>query len=44
MDASRFAQKVKATEERVIAEIRGGADPLEAHERVNYDNMLKANA
>ena len=37
-----FAQKVKATEERVIAEIRAGADPVEAHERVNYDNMLKA--
>jgi regulator of RNase E activity RraA len=37
-----FAQKVKATEERVIAEIRAGADPVEAHEKVNYDNMLKA--
>ncbi len=39
-----FAQKVKATEERVIAEIRAGADPVEAHQRVNYDNMLKAAA
>ena len=39
-----FAQKVRATEERVIAEIRAGADPVEAHQRVNYDNMLKANA
>lgn len=39
-----FAQKVRATEERVIAEIRAGADPVEAHERVNYDNMLKARA
>ncbi|MBK7661135.1 MAG: RraA family protein [Betaproteobacteria bacterium] len=38
-----FAQKVRATEERVIAEIRAGADPVEAHQRVNYDNMLKAN-
>ena len=37
-----FAQKVKATEERVIAEIRAGADSIEAHERVNYDNMPKA--
>ena len=37
-----FAQKVRATEERVIAEIRAGADPVEAHQRVNYDNMLKA--
>ncbi len=39
-----FAKKVKATEDRVIAEIRGGADPIEAHEKVNYDNMLKAQA
>jgi len=39
-----FAQKVKATEDRVIAEIRAGADPVEAHQRVNYDNMLKSNA
>jgi len=39
-----FAQKVKATEDRVIAEIRAGADPVEAHQRVNYDNMLKAAA
>lgn len=39
-----FAQKVRATEERVIAEIRAGADPVEAHERANYDNMLKADA
>jgi 4-hydroxy-4-methyl-2-oxoglutarate aldolase len=44
MDVLPFAQKVKATEERVIAEIRAGADPVEAHQRVNYDNMLKANA
>jgi len=39
-----FAKKVKATEDRVIAEIRAGADPVEAHEKVNYDNMLKAQA
>jgi regulator of RNase E activity RraA len=44
LDVLPFAQKVKATEERVIAEIRAGADPIEAHQRVNYDNMLKANA
>ena len=41
-DVLAFAQKEKATEERVIAEIRAGADPIEAHQRVNYDNMLKA--
>jgi 4-hydroxy-4-methyl-2-oxoglutarate aldolase len=39
-----FAQKVKATEERIIAEVRRGVDPVEAHEKVNYDNMLKAKA
>jgi 4-hydroxy-4-methyl-2-oxoglutarate aldolase len=39
-----FAQKVKATEDGVIAAIRAGADPMEAHEKVNYDNMLKAQA
>jgi regulator of RNase E activity RraA len=36
-----FAQKVKATEEKVIAQIRAGAEPVEAHVQVNYDNMLK---
>jgi regulator of RNase E activity RraA len=39
-----FAQKVKATEERIIAQVRAGMDPVEAHEKVNYDNMLKAQA
>ena len=39
-----FAQKVKATEDSVIAAIRAGADPVQAHEKVNYDNMLKASA
>ena len=39
-----FAQKVKATEDGVIAAIRAGADPIEAHEKVNYDNMLKTTA
>ena len=39
-----FAQKVKATEDRVIAQVRAGMDPVEAHEKVNYDNMLKAQA
>ena len=39
-----FAQKVKATEEEVIAQIRAGADPVEAHVQVNYDNMLKKQA
>ena len=41
-EALAIAQKVKATEERVIAAIRAGGDPVEVHEKVNYDNMLKA--
>jgi regulator of RNase E activity RraA len=36
-----FAQMVKATEDRVIAAVRSGVDPIEAHEKVNYDSMLK---
>ena len=41
VEVLEFAQKVKATEEKVIAQIRAGADPVEAHVQVNYDNMLK---
>jgi 4-hydroxy-4-methyl-2-oxoglutarate aldolase len=37
-----FAQMVKATEERLIAEIRAGVDPIAAHERVKYDSFLRA--
>lgn len=44
VEVLEFAQKVKRTEDGVIAAIRAGADPMEAHEKVNYDNMLKANA
>jgi len=40
-DVLEFAQKVKATEDKVIAQIRAGADPVDAHVQVNYDNMLK---
>ena len=36
-----FGQMVKATEDRVIAAVRAGVDPIEAHEKVNYDSMLK---
>jgi 4-hydroxy-4-methyl-2-oxoglutarate aldolase len=35
------ATACKATEDGVIAAIRAGADPIEAHERVRYDAMLK---
>ena len=41
LDVLEFAQKVRATEERVIAEVRRGVDPVAAHEAVQYDNMLK---
>jgi 4-hydroxy-4-methyl-2-oxoglutarate aldolase len=41
-EALAIAQKVKATEERVIAAIRAGGEPVDVHEKVNYDNMLKA--
>lgn len=37
----QFAQKVRATEERVIAEVRRGVDPIQAHENVQYDTMLQ---
>ncbi len=37
-----FAQMVKATEDRLIADIRSGSDPIAAHERVNYESLLKA--
>jgi regulator of RNase E activity RraA len=37
-----FARLVKATEDRVIAEIRAGTDPIVAHERVKYDRLLSA--
>jgi 4-hydroxy-4-methyl-2-oxoglutarate aldolase len=37
-----FAQIVKETEELLIAEIRAGADPVAAHERVKYDGLLRA--
>ncbi|MDA0656141.1 MAG: RraA family protein [Proteobacteria bacterium] len=37
-----IAQRCKATEERIIEEIRNGVEPVEAHERVRYDEMTKA--
>ena len=35
------AELVKRTEERIIAAVRSGQDPVEAHEEVRYDQMLK---
>ena len=34
------AELVKRTEERIIAAVRAGQDPVEAHEAVRYDQML----
>lgn len=35
------AEAVKAVEDKVIADMRAGGDPVEAHLAVNYDSMLK---
>lgn len=37
----RVALVIKATEDRVIAAIRSGEEPVEAHKQVNYDELLK---
>ncbi len=34
-----IARDCKATEERIVAAIRDGADPVEAHQRVRYDQL-----
>ena len=36
-----LAQKLKGIEDSVIAAVRRGENPIEAHEKVNYDSMLK---
>jgi 4-hydroxy-4-methyl-2-oxoglutarate aldolase len=38
----QIAKIVKETEDRVIADIRSGTLPVEAHEKVRYDQLLKA--
>jgi 4-hydroxy-4-methyl-2-oxoglutarate aldolase len=40
-DVLRIALAIKATEDRVIAAIRSGEEPIEAHAKVNYDELLK---
>ena len=37
-----FAQLFKSIEDTVVEAVRGGADPVEAHQRVRYDMMTKA--
>lgn len=39
LSISRF---VKETEDGVVAAIRGGENPIEAHQKVRYDDILKA--
>jgi len=36
-----LAQKLKGVEDSVIAAVRRGEDPIEAHHKVSYDSMLK---
>lgn len=37
-----FARLFKSIEDTVVEAVRGGADPVEAHQRVRYDMMTKA--
>jgi 4-hydroxy-4-methyl-2-oxoglutarate aldolase len=37
-----FAKLFKSIEDSVVEAVRGGADPVEAHQRVRYDMMTKA--
>ncbi|MGS0895851.1 RraA family protein [Burkholderia stagnalis] len=41
-EVMKLAQQLKHTEDSVIAAVRSGVDPIEAHEQVNYDRMLQA--
>lgn len=36
-----LAQQLKGVEDSVIAAVRRGEDPIEAHHKVNYDSMLQ---
>jgi|SRR5215813_6357587 len=38
----RISLVIKDTEDRIIAAIRSGEDPIKAHESVDYDNLLKS--
>lgn len=41
-EALEIAKEYKATEERIVAAIRNGDDPVEAHERVRYDLLTSS--
>ena len=38
----RYAQLFKSIEDQIIKAVRGGIDPVTAHEEVRYDLMTKA--
>ena len=37
----KIAKEYKTIEERIVEAIRNGEDPVEAHERVNYDFLTQ---
>ena len=37
----QIALVIKATEDRLVAEIRGGGNAVAAHRKINYDDLLK---
>jgi len=41
-DVLKIAKEYKTIEERIVEAIRNGDDPVEAHERVNYDFLTRA--
>jgi len=41
-DVLKIAKEYKIIEERIVEAIRKGEDPVEAHERVNYDFLTRA--
>jgi regulator of RNase E activity RraA len=43
-DVLELARELKATEDSVIAAIRRGEDPIEAHEKVRYDQLTSRKA
>ena len=43
-DVLELAQKLKGVEDSVIAAVRRGENPVEAHEKVRYDSMTGAKA
>jgi 4-hydroxy-4-methyl-2-oxoglutarate aldolase len=42
VEVLEFAKLFKSIEDTVVEAVRGGADPVEAHQRVRYDMMTKA--